>query len=225
MKNLFEIGQRVVLTKYGRDYATVAGEGSRPETVMLNVDGRYHNPQEHLRCDVEPAKAARDMVIGDLLNLAMLKEVIEVPFLGTLWTHGDSGMLTPYVCECSFGDGLHLLWISTINQRPNYHVVRVDSRWKASNWDEGETVGGHIDDILTAIEGECGSARCGYSGSSLRWPREERIEHCQCEECDDEFVSVWPEIDADGGCSWGWLDWADVMREIGASVGRGLAGE
>lgn len=207
-------GQRVVLTKYGRDYATVAGEGSRPETIMLHVDGRAYNPQEHWRADVVPAVAARDMVIGDLLNLQMLKEAIEVPFLGSLWTHGDSGMLTPYVCECSFGDGLRLLKIATINQRPNYYVVRVHSGWE-SDWSEGDYVGEHIDDIIEAIIEEVGEARCGYSGNSLRWPREERIRDCQCEQCDDDDISEWPEIDADGGCSWGWVDWRDLMHKIG----------
>lgn len=207
-------GQRVVLTKHGRDYATVAGEGTRPETIMLHVDGRYHNPQEHWRSDVAPAIAARDMVIGDLLNLQMLKEAIEVPFLGSLWTHGDSGMLTPYVCECSFGDGMRLLCIFTINQRPNYHVVRVHSGWD-TDWSDDNYVGEHIDDILTAIEEECGRARCGYSGSSLRQPREERIQWCQCEECDEEGESVWPEIDDEGGCSWDWFDWRDLMHKIG----------
>lgn len=206
----FTQGQRVVLTKYGRDYATVAGEGSRPETIMLHVDGRYYNPQEHWRTDVVPAIAARDMVIGDLLNLQMLKEVIEVPFLGSLWTHGDSGMLTPYVCECSFGDGLRLLCISTINQRPNYHVVRVDSRWE-----EDDAVGDHYDEILNAIEDECGRARCGYSGNNLCQTRKERIKNCDCEECDDDLVSEWPEIDSYGGASWGWYRWDVLMREIG----------
>jgi hypothetical protein len=209
--NQFNEGQRVVLRLHGeRNYATVVADGSKPESIMLNVDGRYHNPQEHWRHNVVPAIAARDMAIGDLLNLQMLKDVIETPFLGTLWTHGDSGMLTPYVCECSFGDGMGLLCLYTISQRPNYHVVRVDSTWEAN-----DVVGENIEDILTAIENECGNARCGYSGSSLRWPREERIENCQCEECDDEYVSVWPEIDANIGCSWRWYRWDELIREIG----------
>ncbi|MFO6447849.1 hypothetical protein ACLBKU_11945 [Erythrobacter sp. NE805] len=201
-------GQRVVLTKYGRDYATVAGDGSRPETIMLHVDGRYHNPQEHWRVDVVPAVAARDMVIGDLLNLQMLKEVIEVPFLGSLWTHGDSGMLTPYVCERSFGDGLRLLCISTINQRPNYHVVRVHSGWHASNWHDGETVGEHLDDILTAIEEECGCARA-YCDECEEQP-------CECDDAPEYSADeAFPALDDECGCSWGWFDWRDLMSKIG----------
>ncbi|MDP3550647.1 MAG: hypothetical protein Q8R81_09640 [Novosphingobium sp.] len=210
--NDFHHSQRVVLQLHGeRTYATVVADGSRPESIKLNVDGRWQNPQEHWRHNVVPAIAARDMVIGDLLNLQMLKDVIEQPFLGTLWTHGDSGMLTPYVCECSFGDGMRLLCISTINQRPNYHVVRVDSAWE-----ENDDVAENIYDILAEIEEECGRARCGYSGNNLCRPREERIQWCQCEECDDEGESAWPEIDDEGGCSWGWYRWDVLMREIGA---------
>ena len=35
--------------------------------------------------------------------------------------------------------------------------------------------------------------------------------------CDGEHLSVWPEIDGDGGCSWGWYDWNKVMRGIALS--------
>lgn len=201
----FTEGQRVVLTKYGREYATVAGEGSRPETIMLHVDGRAYSPQEHWRADVVPAVAARDMVIGDLLNLQMLKEAIEVPFLGSLWTHGDRGMLTPYVCECSFGDGLRLLCVSTINQRPNYHVVRVHSGWDQSNWSMGDNVGEHIDEIITAIEEECGE----------RYTVDEDCAECDGYLCHCDDGAPWPALDYDGGCSWRWYRWPVLMSEIG----------
>lgn len=203
-------GERVVLNHptMGRDYATVVSDGSRPETVMLEVDRRYHNPQEHWRANVTPAIAARDMVIGDLLDLQTLKQVFEVEFIGTLWTQGDSGPMTPYVCECSFGDGLKLIKIFTINQRPNYHVVRVDSGWDTSNWSDGDNVGEHIDDILTAIEEECGPAR----------PYCEDCESNRCE-CDGEYFAgeAFPALDDESGCSWSEVDWSWLMRKIGAS--------
>lgn len=208
-----EIGTRVVLTlpDMGRYYATVVGEGSGPESIRLNVDGRYYNPQEHWRANVQPAIAARDMVIGDLLNLAMLKQAIEVEFIGTLWTDGDSGPMTPYVCESSFGDGLRLVKIFTINQRPNYHVVRVDSGWNESSWADGETISDHIDDILSAIEGECGRAGkcldepCGSCGDTS----------CRCGDgysADQAF----PALDDENGCSWSQIDWQWLMRKVGA---------
>ena len=148
----------------------------------------------------------REMVIGDLLNLAMLKEVIEVEFIGTLWVEGDSGPMTPYVCEASFGDGMPLLTISTINQRPNYHVVRVHSGWDQSNWSAGENVGDHIDEILWAIEDECGRTR--WNEDDRGDGRDER----------GRFVAgpdPWPAIEAEGGCCWGHIRWPWLMKEIG----------
>lgn len=212
----FEIGQRVVLTEQNgeRTYATVAGEGSIPESVFLQVDSRAYNPQEQPRSAVEPAKAARDMVIGDLLNLDMLKEVIEKPFLGTLWTEGDRGMLTPHVCECSFGDGLHLLTIATINQRPNYHVVRVDSSWPQGRYGwtyyRDCTIGEHIDEILSAIEEECGPA-----GELLDQPCDECGDtSCRCSEHYDA-QSAFPALDDRDGCSWSEIRWPWLMRQLG----------
>lgn len=208
-------GQRVVLTdprSSERTYATVCGNGSRPESIMINVDGRFYNPQEHWRANITPAVAERDMVIGDLLNLDMLKAIFERPFLGSLWTHGDRGILTPHVCECSFGDGLKLVKIFTINQRPNYHVVRVDSTWAESNWDGGQTIGEHIDEIVSAIEDECGRA-----GESLDQP---------CDNCGDmickcspDFCSRdhFPEIDADDGCSWDVVAWWEIEHQFGVT--------
>lgn len=154
------------------------------------------------------------MVIGDLLNLDMLKEAIEVEFIGTLWVKGDSGPMTPYVCETSFGDGLHLLTVSTINQRPNYHVVRVDSRWGRSNWDDGENVGDHIDEIISAIEDECGRAG-RYQEDSV------------CSNCGDDYCTCrppyetredWPSIEADDGCAWGYMRWDWLLKTIGGTA-------
>ena len=208
MKQL-QIGQRVVATHstMGRDYATVTGDGSRPETIMLNVKGRAYNPQEWPRDRVTPTIAKRDMVPGDLLDIGTLKSIFERPFLGTLWTEGDSGMLTPYVCHCSFGDGLKLIKIFTINQRPNYHVVRVDSSWSTSNWDDGDTVGEHIDDVLQAIEEECGPAR-------------PYCENCETNDCDCEWPdgysadAAFPALDDENGCSWAEVNWRWLMKQI-----------
>lgn len=212
-------GDRVVLTHptMGRDYGTVVGPGEPSEgkpTIMVDVDGRAINPQRHWLSTIQPATAARDMVIGDLLNLDMLKEVIEKPFLGTLWIEGDSGMMTPHVCEASFGDGMHLLKIATINQRPNYHVVRVDSAWAEGrygwNYYRDCTIGEHIDDVLSAIEEECGQA-----GEYLDDPCDECGDTC-CK-CGDSYSAdrEFPALDDRDGCSWGDIRWPWLMKELG----------
>lgn len=213
----FSPGERVVVEhpRYGRHYGTVVGpyEADGPAYVV-RVDGNYVNPDwPVLRSWMQEPRAQRDMVIGDLLNLQMLKEVIERPFLGTLWTEGDSGMLTPFVCECSFGDGLKLLTISTINQRPNYHVVRVDSSWDVSNWSDGENVGEHIDEIITAIEEECGPA-----GDYLDDPCDDCGDTCCKCSPDFDLRAAWPSIDADTGCSWGTIRWPWLMKQIGCTA-------
>ncbi len=207
---MFQFGERVVLTERTgeRAYATVVGDGAKPETVSLTVDGRYYNPQEHFREMVASAVADRDMVIGDLLNLDMLKEVIEVEFIGTLWVEGDSGPMTPYVCEASFGDGFYLLTISTINQRPNYHVILVDSAWGRD-----DVIEEHIDEVIDAIEDECGRAGrsiepyCDNCGDSC----------CTCRP-DYETREDWPAIEADGGCAWGHMRWAWLLKTIGGTA-------
>lgn len=208
----YQIGQRVVLTHptMGRAYATVHGPGNREGSIVLDVDGRGHNPQEHWLSTVEPAIAARDGHAGDLLALPMLKAAFERPFLGSLWTDGDSGMLTPYVCECAFGDGLKLIRIATINQRPNYHIVRVDSSWSESSYEDGETISDHIDEIIQAIEEECGRA-----GECL----EEPCENCEdtCCKCGEEYSAseAFPELDDRDGCSWSEISWSEIRRKIG----------
>lgn len=209
----FNIGDRVVMEhpRYGRHYASVVGPHHHDEepAYVVRVDGPYVNPEwAALDSWLRPPLAARDMVIGDLLNLQMLKELIEKPFLGSLWTKGDSGMLTPHVCECSFGNGLKLLRIATINQRPNYHVVRIDSGWDNDNAGHGELVAEHIDDIISAIENEV-----GRMGTSLDQP----CDNCGdtiCK-CDPHFDrdAAWPEIDADGGCSWGTISWTKLLNK------------
>jgi hypothetical protein len=162
------------------------------------------------------ALAGREMHPGDLLNIGMLKEAIEVEFIGSLWVEGDSGPMTPFVIDAVFGDGLHLLTISTINQRPNYWVVRVDSSWREPRrWrdfrpNQNHEIGDEIDAIIDAIEDECGRA-----GNCL----DEPCDNCEntCCKCSDDFDAgeAFPEIDYDTGCSWGEIRWPWLMKTIG----------
>ncbi|WP_337846219.1 hypothetical protein [Sphingomonas sp.] len=208
---------RVEHPRHGRHYGTIVGPYSGDATTepahLVMIEGGYINAWTCLDAWLTPVPAGfRDMVIGDLLNLDMLKEVIEVEFLGTLWVEGDSGMLTPYVCEASFGDGFHLMTISTINQRPNYHVVRVCSSWRESSnrWYDtyrDDTIGERIDDVLTAIEEECGQ----------RYFVDEDCVTCRPEgyECRCGDGEPWPAIETDGGCSWGHIRWDWLMKQLG----------
>lgn len=209
----FSAGDRVIVEhpRAGRHYGTVVGPHEHTEPAfVVKMDGGYINPDwPTLAAWMSKPLAKCDMVIGDLLNLAMLKEAIEVEFLGTLWVKGDAGMITPHMCETTFGDGFHLLTISTINQRPNYHVVRACSSWKevSHGWTtiRDAEIGEHIDDVLTAIEEECGE----------RYYVDEDCAECDGYPCHCGDGNPWPAIEADGGCSWGEIRWDWLMRTIG----------
>ncbi|WP_292231025.1 hypothetical protein [Brevundimonas sp.] len=140
-----------------------------------------------------------------------LAAIIEVPHNAYLWVPADAIDFTPRVLPIIYGDGRALFRITTINDRPRWWMIRGCSTWGCGDDRDdaaGPDFGELTDDILTDMEGAFGNARCSYSGSSLRYPRDERIQWCQCEECDDEeTLSAFPEVDGNGGCSWSRTDW------------------
>lgn len=141
-----------------------------------------------------------------------LRPLVEVEQTSYLWVEGDTPPFTPRLLPSFFGDGRALFTLATINQRPCYWIVRVDSSWESGmdrESGDGPDFAEFTDEILTALEEAFGNGRCGYSGESLFYPREERLANCQCEECDDDYVAEWPEVDGYGGCSWGRMDWPD----------------
>lgn len=143
---------------------------------------------------------------------ARLKATVEVEESGYLWIPEHSIKFIPRVLDTVYGDGRALFWLSTINQRPAYWIIRGDSSWDVSDGnapDHAPNFGDFTDDILTALEECFGSGRCGYSGSCLFFPLDERDGDCPCEECRDELTAEWPMVDDDGGCSWGRMKWPD----------------
>lgn len=139
-----------------------------------------------------------------------LVEAIEKPERAHLWVPADAIEFTPRVLPLIYGDGRALFTIATINQRPAYWVIRGCSTWGCDMDREsadGPNFGDFTDNILTDLEEAFGNGRCGYSGESLFFPKEER--HCDCEECQDEYVAAWPEVDGYGGCSWSRCDWPE----------------
>ncbi|HEY0125013.1 MAG TPA: hypothetical protein VGC14_25265 [Rhizobium sp.] len=139
---------------------------------------------------------------------ARLVEAIEKPESAYLWDPAYTIEFTPRVLPLVYGDGRALFTLATINQRPAYWVIRGCSTW-GCDMDRGDATGpgfGELtDDILTDLEEQFGSGRCGYQGESLFYPKDER--HCDCEECQDDYVASWPEVDGYGGCSWSRSDW------------------
>lgn len=154
-----------------------------------------------------------------------LKTLVQVPVTNYLWSPADAITFVPYVLDTVFGDGRALFRITTVNDRPAHWIVRGDSGWQTQECrapDDAPDFGDFSDDILTAIEDQFGSARCGESGNNLREPASERIAFCQCEECSDpDYIAVWPSIDDDGGCLWSRMEWPSEFSTIDHPWWRG----
>jgi hypothetical protein len=146
---------------------------------------------------------------------ARLVAAVEKPRSGYLWSPEQAIEFTPRVLPRVYGDGRALFALCTINQRPAYWVIRACSTW-GSGFDREASLGPDFaemtDEVLTDLEDAFGSGRCGYSGESLFWPKEERS--CDCEECQDDYVARWPEVDGYGGCSWSRLDWPEGFETV-----------
>lgn len=161
----------------------------------------------------EPLALVRRSADGDPIH-AQLRAALERRQSRHLWVPADAITFTPRLLPFVYGDGRALYGITTINQRPAYWIVRACSTWCESNWGDSPTFGEFTDDILTDLEDAFGTARCGYSGSSLLLPRRERVQFCQCEECTDRLVAKWPMVDAEGGCAWWRMPWPEGVRAV-----------
>lgn len=51
----------------------------------------------------------------------------------TFW--GEKGVIKPVICSEILGDGLQLVYLVTIDQRPNYWLIRIDSKTNISDDD------------------------------------------------------------------------------------------
>ncbi len=139
---------------------------------------------------------------ADQTQVALRKAIERKDETSYLWTRGDTQPFVPRVLPHVFGDGRALLALSTLNQRPAYWVIRVDS-----SWDDDE-IHEHMEGILNQLEEAFGRGRCGYSGNSLFWTKRERVGACQCQECSDGRIRArWPMVDDEGGRSWSWMKW------------------
>jgi hypothetical protein len=148
---------------------------------------------------------------------AKLRRALERRQKSYLWTPEDAITFIPRVLPVIYGDGRALFALTTINQRPAYWIIRGDSAWGCGldrESGDGPDFAEFSDEFLTDLEEAFGNGRCSYSGTSLFWPRRERIADCQCEECTDRFVARWPMVDGGGGCSWSRIDWPKSFPTI-----------
>ncbi len=77
---------------------------------------------------------------------------------------------SPYLCKTILGDGLQLVYLGTMNNRPYYWLIRIDSKTDISsdNFD--------FEYILQPIEEECGKCEgdgcetCKENGQYCQYP-------------------------------------------------------
>lgn len=108
-----------------------------------------------------------------------LRMAIEKPTPVQFW--GEDYVIVPRLVSRVFGNGRRLIHITPLNTRPNYYVVRVDSRWV--NLD-GDGFRDFIEEVYEAIEDEFGAV-----------------------DYDDDESYPWPAFDGDVGVCWGGLYW------------------
>lgn len=81
---------------------------------------------------------------------------------------GQTHWVTPRLCELAWGDGRKVIGVTPIDTRPNYYLVRVDSKTELDP-DEGPSFRDILDDVLDALEDQYGPSH-DEDGESLPWP-------------------------------------------------------
>ena len=140
--------------------------------------------------------------IGNVLLVAGLsiEEWIEketAQRLAKLW--GEGVEFSPALCDKIIGDGLQLVYLATIGQRPYYWLIRIDSKTDIESDDFD------FEDILQPLE-ECFGMREKYiSENEFQQLKADGDEECNiCETYEEWLESNWnyPVIGWDGG-HWG----------------------
>jgi hypothetical protein len=140
----------------------------------------------------------RDAPTMNPKNTRQLRALIERRTLTHLW--GARHFVVPRLVTDIFGDGRLLLGLSPIRFRPNYFVVRIDSGWSISNWDQQNPMppGEWLDRVYDSIQDEFGEWPWAKA-YGLRWTEEEG----------DENDS---RIQFRDGCEWWDMGWPRIRR-------------
>lgn len=131
-------------------------------------------------------------------NLDRLAALIRQERPATLW--GQESLVTPYLIGQKFGDGMQLVRLWPINQRPSFWLAMVDSRVGLDHGDELPFID-VVDEIYEAIDEEFGDGNwvCEDCGEESR----DGSEHCHC--YDERGFPSGGSLD--GGSSWAYAYW------------------
>jgi hypothetical protein len=103
---------------------------------------------------------------------------------------GRDYIITPRLVEWVHGDGLQVIYFMPLNTRPNYYVVRIDSKVSLDNCDDGGFHDTVLDDLYEHIEEE-------YGVSSEEWTSNNGRTY--------QRHNPWPALSDDSGSCWGLL--------------------
>jgi hypothetical protein len=126
-----------------------------------------------------------------------LRAAVEVEQETLFW--GKPYRVTPRLVDKVFGDGRQLIHLTPLSTRPNYYVVRIDSRWTIDEPSECDaTIRDHLDDIIDAAAEQFGSNECDCEASA----EDGHDDACPGEAWFPVFRS--PDL----GVAWGRLAWS-----------------
>jgi hypothetical protein len=123
-----------------------------------------------------------------------LRQRIERRQQAYLW--GQKYFITPRLVDEAFGDGQTLIHLTPLNTRPNYYVVRVDSRWGESAEGLNDEFRDTLDDIYESIEDQYGRA--------IWWDEEDE---------DEDDREQFPAFDDECGTCWGEMEWPEDEKQ------------
>jgi hypothetical protein len=124
-------------------------------------------------------------------NAKRLRKLIEVEETGRFW--GEEYKIIPQFVEAKIGNGRLLLGLQPLNTRPNYYVIRVDSK---------EDLHDQMDDIIDAIIDEYSDIE-----SEREYLIDDGVNPEDADLANFEGDMGWPVFSGDSGCAWFELDW------------------
>lgn len=113
-----------------------------------------------------------------------------------LW--GESVKFKPYLLERIFGDGMKLIYFGTLDDRPYWWLVRVDSNAKIEDPYEFDS-----EEIYEAIEEECGGWVPDYNAE---------VDEDGYDEFGECHKGEYPMIISDSSSHWGMV--ADLAKGV-----------
>lgn len=148
---------------------------------------------------VDPYEFTEKPFQGKAAIQRKLRDVVCKRVRRHLWTPADAITFIPALSNRLYGDGRALMGLSTLNSRPRYYVLRIDSGWKIDMDPDAPDVAvgfvEYLDAIAFALEDEFGRGQFDDGSGEPETARERNQRR------------KWPAYDDENGSSWWRMDW------------------